>query len=157
MTSIWIQGPSIAFSVNNMWGFPGLNLLAHAVHINDLNEHLSYCNASLYADDTALYTTGETQVKIISTKSYNWQQYVNGWRRIITLNTEKNKYVIFGTKQKLKQKPDFNLTVGNKHIEWLNTMKCLRVQMNDHLSFEDQVNKIHAKATTKLGILRKST
>ena len=35
------------------------------MYINDLTDYLTYCKASLYADDTALFTLAETQVDIM--------------------------------------------------------------------------------------------
>ncbi len=69
---------------------------------------------------------------------------MNGSKLImLTLNTEKNKYIIFGTQPQIeKNKNDLNPSVGNK-IERVSSIKYLEVIVDEHLSFTEH----------KLGIL----
>ena len=115
------------------------------MYINDLSDHLNYCKASLYADDTALITSAETQVDIMLNLNIELS-IINEWLKAnkLTLDPDKTKYVIFDTKQKLKDKPNLNLTIDNKPIEHLTTMKYLGVQFDYHLTFDDHVNYVHA-------------
>ena len=44
---------------------PYLGLILFTLYINDINDYLTDCKASLYTDDTALYCTTNTQVKLM--------------------------------------------------------------------------------------------
>ena len=74
----------------------------------------------------------------------------------LTLNANKTKYVIFGTRQKLTNKPDLNLTVGASKIERVSSMKYLGVILDEHLTFDEHVSYILTKSSKKLGILRRA-
>ncbi len=76
-----------------------LGPLLFILYINDLGDYLLDSSISLYADDTALYTTASTQVELM----LNFRvevSIVNEWLKAnhLTLNASKTKYVIFGTK-----------------------------------------------------------
>ncbi len=74
----------------------------------------------------------------------------------LTLNATKTKYIIFGTKSQLKDKPDLQLKVGSEPIERVSMTKYLGVLLDQHLTFDDHISYIHKKATKKLGILYKA-
>ncbi len=64
--------------------------------------------------------------------------------------------MIFGTKNNLTVKPDLNIYVGNAKIERVSAMKYLGVILDEHLTFDEHVNYIIAKASKKLGILHRA-
>ena len=74
------------------------------VYINDLEKYLEDSKVSLYADDTALHVEGQSQIDIMLNLRlelsivYEW---LNANK--LTLNAEKTKYVIFGTKTVLER------------------------------------------------------
>ena len=80
---------------------------------------------------------------------------VNEWLKAnrLTLNAAKTKYVIFGFKTQIKDKPELHLTVGNEPIERVSCTKYLGVYLDEHLTFDEHVNYIHKKVSDKLGIL----
>ena len=83
---------------------------------------------------------------------------VNEWLKPnkLTLNIPKTKYVIFGSKYNLRNKPDLNLTLGGEKIDQDTEMKYLGVILDDHLTFNQHVQNIHTKPTRKLGIVRRA-
>ena len=134
-----------------------LEPLLFILYINDLHTYLNDCQVSLYADDTALYTTADTQIEI----KLNLQielTIVCEWLRAnkLTLNVNKTKYVIFGSKNKITTIPDLNIKVGNDKIERVSSMKYLGVILDEHLTFDEHVTYIITKALKKLGILRRA-
>ena len=118
---------------------------------------LNECRISLYADDTALYTSGKTQIEIKLTLQIELT-VVNEWLKAnkSTLNAKKTKYVIFGSKQSLQNKPDLHLYVGPDKTERTCEMKYLGVILDDHLTFDQHINYICNKSSKKLGILRRA-
>ena len=87
-------------------------------YINDLHTYLTGSKVSLYVDDTALYTSAKTQIEIKLTQQIELT-VVCEWLKAnkLTLNSNKTKYVIFGTKQNISTKPDLNLRGGDAKIE----------------------------------------
>ena len=124
-----------------------LGPLLFILYINDLSNYLIDSSISLYADDTALYATATTQVELMLNFRVELT-IVTEWLKAnrLTLNAKKTKYVIFGTKQQLKDKPDLHLTVGNEPIEWVTSTKYLGMILDDHLTFEEHINYVHSKA-----------
>ena len=101
----------------------------------------------MYADDTALYTTAKTQIQI----KLNLQielTIVCEWLKAnkLTLNSNKTKYVIFGSKSNLTTKPDLNIYVGAAKIERVSAMKYLGVILDEHLTFDEHITYIITNA-----------
>ena len=74
----------------------------------------------------------------------------------LTLNIKKTKFVIFGSRHKLRQMPALNLSINNEKLEQVTSMKYLGVILDDILSFDPHVDYMHSKAVKKLGIVRKA-
>ena len=134
-----------------------LGPLLFILYINDLYTFLNDASVSLYADDTALYTSASTQIEIKLTLQIELT-VVCEWLKAnkLTLNANKTKYVIFGTKQQLTTKPDLNLYVGQDKIDRVESMKYLGVILDDHLSFDEHIKYIINKSSKKLGVLQRS-
>ena len=66
------------------------------------------------------------------------------------------KFVIFGQKALLRNKPDLRLMVGNEPVERVLSVKYLGVILDEYLTFEEQITHIYKKASKNLGILYKS-
>ena len=97
------------------------------MYINDLGTYLVDSKVSLYADDTALYSSAGTQIELVLNLRVELS-IVGEWLKAnwLTLNTKKNKYVVFGTKHKLEHfTQDLNITIGNDKIERVKHMKYL--------------------------------
>ena len=84
-----------------------------------------YSEVSLYADDIVLYTIAETQVEIMLNPRTESLNIVNDWFKAnwLTINADKSKYVIFGSKYKLTDKADVNLAILSISGLWLTSMK----------------------------------
>ena len=74
----------------------------------------------------------------------------------LTLNVDKTKYIVFGTKHMLQNKPDLNLSMDGKKIERVSVMTYLGLYLDEHLTFSDHIATICKKSSRKLGTLRKA-
>ncbi len=95
-----------------------LGPLLFIMYINDLVTYLTVSKASLYADDTALVTSANSQIEIMLNLRLDLAavyECLNANK--LTLNVTKTKYIIFGSKNQLTTKPDLNLNVGGQPIE----------------------------------------
>ena len=134
-----------------------LGPLLFITYINDLGQYINQCKLSLYADDTALYTSGHTQIEIMLNFRLELS-IVDHWMRVnkLTVNAKKTKYIVFGNRNQLKDTPDLNLTIGNERLERVSSFKYLGVILDEYLTFNAHVDYVVHKASGKLGILRKS-
>ena len=114
-------------------------------------------NFSLYADDTALCTSGKSQVEVMLNFRIELSM-IDQWMRAnkLTINVNKTKYVVFGTKNQLKDRVDLRLEIGNEPIECVSIFKYLGVVLDESLTFNDHIDFVINKASKKLGIIRKS-
>ena len=117
--------------------------------------YLTDSSISLYADDTALFTSSKTQIEIELTLQIKLT-VVCEWLRAnkLTLNANKTKYVIFGTKQNLSTKPDPHLQVVTVNIECVNSMKYLGVIIDKHLTFDEHITYVINKSSKILSRAR---
>ncbi len=127
------------------------------LYINDLDKYLELSKVSLYADDTALYVQVKTQAEIMLDLRLELSM-VHEWLKAnkLTLNVDKTKYMVFGTKTALIHKPDLNITIDGKKLERVSVMKYLGVFLDEHLSFSEHISSVCKKSSKKLSILRKA-
>ncbi len=74
----------------------------------------------------------------------------------MTLNTEKTKFVVFGSRQRLRQVPELNLSINGEKLEQVQEMKYLGVILDKFLTFDLHVEYVHSKSVKRLGIVQKA-
>ena len=134
-----------------------LGPLLFIIYITDLGEYLTECKINLYADDMALYTGAHSYIELMLNLRLE-MSVVTEWLKAnkLTLNVQKSKYVIFGTRAKLQGTRDINLDISGQPLERTTKMKYLGMILDDRLTFDDHIDYICNKAVKKLGILRKA-
>ena len=108
-----------------------LGPLLFSLYINDLPEYLESTSVSLYADDTALYCGSDTYLDIILNLRIELET-VHQWLLLnkLTLNVKKTKFLIYGSKNKLKQVTQLPLHINNEEIERVETFKYLGMMLD---------------------------
>ena len=134
-----------------------LGPLLFILYLNDITDYIQECNVSLYADDTALYTSSNSCIDLMLTLRLELAM-VSEWLAAnkLTLNVAKTKYVIFGKNRQLTNLPNFNLRINGETLKGVPEMKYLGVTLDANLSFNKHIEIVHAKAVNKLGMLRRS-
>ena len=133
-----------------------LGPLLFILYINDLEEYLVDSRIGLYADDTALYCTGDSIEDIMLTLQ-DEIGIVGHWLRAnrLSLNVKKTKFVIFGTPYRTSRLPNLKLTIFGEEIEQVEVMKYLGVMLDNNLNFSAHIEHLGKKATQKLGAIAK--
>ena len=111
------------------------------LYINDLEKCLELSKVSLHADDTALYVQARSKAELMLDLQLELSavhQWLNANK--LTLNTDKTKYMVFGSKQMLRHKPDLNLSMNGKKLERVSVMNYLGVHLDEHLTFSDHIS-----------------
>ena len=71
------------------------------------------------------------------------------------LACEKTKFMLFGTRNKLKMAGDAPIIINGDVIERVQEFKYLGIILDETLSFEPHINYVYNKASRKLRALRK--
>ena len=133
-----------------------LGPLLFILYINDLQCYLGDSRINLYADDTALYVVSDTLIELILTLREELS-VVEQWLAAnkLTLNASKTKIMLFGTKRKLNNIGNFNITMGGEILERVENFKYLGIVLDQHLTFSEHINKLYQKCSMKMGAIRK--
>ncbi len=133
-----------------------LGPLLFILYINDLEHYLEGSRINLYVDDTALSVCSESFIDLIlllRQELFTVEQWLLANK--LTLNASKTKYMLFGTKHKLNNIPNFNLYMGGELLERVESFKYLGVKLDQHLTFQDHIDWVYRKSSMKLGAIRK--
>ncbi len=119
-------------------------------------EILSETQANLYADDTAVYVSGDSYIDIILSLRIEMDNLVQ-WLHLnkLTLNVSKTKLMIFGTKPKLRTIRDSLLKIGDEAVERVPVFKYLGMILDESLDWEPHINRLYSKTCSKVGLLKK--
>ena len=125
-----------------------LGPMLFSLYINDLPNYLDATSVSLYADDTALYYGSKSYLDIILTLRIELET-INQWLfpNKLTLNVRKTKFMVCGSKNKLKLVYDTPLHMNNEIIEQVKTFKYLGLISDPELNFETHISYTYKKAT----------
>ena len=135
-----------------------LGPLFYIVYANDLSKIFKNCKFALYADDTVLYTSNRDTVTSVRKLQEDidalsvWCQE-NG----ITVNAEKTKVMVFGSKNCLAKiaPEEIDLKFGQTTLQTVSSYTYLGLTLDNHLNYNSHVNKIISSVTSKLNQFRR--
>ena len=134
-----------------------LGPLLFIIYINDLPSIIKHCNIQLYADDTLLYFSSSSIDKIESALAGDLESIIN-WlnKNYLFLNYTKTKVMLSGTRQRLGSVDSFTIKASDTILARVYQFKYLGVMLDPCLSWNDQIDHIAAKISSRLGMLRKA-
>ena len=112
------------------------------MYINDLPNSKTQSVVAMYADDTAImYSARNIQniENVLNTDLLTLKTWLE--KHKLRLNTKKNKCMVFGTKQKLSNISNTNVTLNDEVIEKVNSFKYLGVWLEEHLDFKYHIQQ----------------
>jgi hypothetical protein len=140
-----------------------LGPLLFIIYINDIIHSSSLFNFIMYADDTTLVTS--ITPEMISNMGLNTiGRMINielnklmDWIHInkLSLNTSKTKCMIFHTRQRRLNNFIPKLSISGELIEHVSTFNFLGLTLDEHLTWNEHVNKISNKISREIGVLNK--
>ena len=106
-----------------------------------------------FADDSTLHTPINKNMNIAPQINASLS-LINEWLAAnkLHLNIGKTKYMIVTIKDK---PPDLNLVIGSSCVDRTNVQKFLGIYIDDRITFGEHTNKIAAKLSQGVGLLRK--
>lgn len=140
-------------SINNDFGVPQgsiLGALLFIIYINDMPNILEQCQIILYADDTLIYTEGDSSEECHN-NMVNDINNINIWLK-------KNKLKLNETKTKIMEinfDSEIVFKINNEGIEKVNNMKYLGFIIDKEMKFKDHIDYICKKISKKIGFFKR--
>ena len=133
-----------------------LGPLFFLVHINDLAECLQISQATLFADDTAIYCSVPSSENL-QTKLNEDLLRVKEWLNSheLSLNVSKTTFMVIGGRQRLSHMNTLDLVIDKDTIEQVDHLKYLGVIINEKLTWCDHIDYIQSKVAKRLGMLKR--
>ena len=132
-----------------------LGPLFFSIYINDLVNASKKLSCLMYADDTTIYFNQEVFPKINRSTSINMElEKLSIWLKLnkLTLNVEKNKYMIFRKRRKIDY---LSLKINNNEIANVNQFCFLGIIIDENLTMQNHVEMVTNKLSKITGILNK--
>ena len=126
------------------------------IYINDVKNVLSQSKHLLYADDTVLYITDNSLDRIennLQLDLVNFSQWCV--QNVLTVNTKKTKYVIYGTSKRLKRSRNLDLSIANNQLEREQVYKYLGIYLDSQLNFNKHIDYVNRITSHKIFVLAK--
>ena len=120
------------------------------LYINDIVSAIS-CKIHLYADDTIL-VYHDSNSDVLQSRLNSELDQISNWLKTnkLTLNADKSKYMIFGSKKKLKKLSNSELKITGEILKRTDTYKYLGVHFDPLLNWSKHIKEIAGKVSAKL-------
>ena len=134
-----------------------LGPLLFLIYINDISKCLDYGVARLFADDTNLTFSG-CSFPALQNKMSKDLKGIASWLSAnrLTLNVQKTDFMVIGSRQRVASlEEDIALSLLGTELEKVNSVKCLGVDIDEYLTWDNHMLSIRKKVTRNLGVLRR--
>ena len=111
----------------------------------------------MFADDTNISTCGKSVTDIQEHLNHDLEN-IHQWllANKLTLNKKKTEYMIIGSRQKLSKitiEPE--IRIGETAIKRVRNFKTLGVLIDEHLTWDKQLENVQTKVSRGIGMLRR--
>ena len=132
--------------------------LLFIVFVNDIHLHLKECETDLYADDTSLYTVGDTLVNI-KDKLQRSMDIVCRWCECndLKINVGKTTCMLIATRQRRShlQESSLNISVNGQSVPMCEVQRVLGININQDFNWGQQISSLCQSINYRLYILRR--
>ena len=133
-----------------------LGPLLFLIYVNDFPTCLKHSKARMYADDTTVSVAGNntTQVeKLINSDLISIKKWLESNK--LTINVTKTEYILIGSSYKLISISKLpNIMMGNEKIDRVKSSKCVRVCIDETLTWNQRIVYIAKKISRAIGGLK---
>ena len=128
------------------------------LYVNDLPNYLSTCKISMFADDTAIYTSATSHLELqlaLQDDLHSVSQWLLHNR--LSINAKKSKVMQVGIyTAKLRNSPELNLYINHVRLENVDEYLYLGVMLDSGLRMNAHVQMVYDKCVQKLGLIAKT-
>ena len=130
------------------FGVPQGSLIGPPVNVNDMSESID-CDLEQLADDSTAYTTGpniDLVIENLQQSACQLEAYAK--RNSLTIHPDKCKVLILSKHRFIGPLP--NLLICNKGIDVVSSTKCLGVNIDDGLKWDNHIQKVTKSFSVKV-------
>ncbi len=134
-----------------------LDPLLFLLFLNDLPTIPQSCETTMYADYTQYETDSKPEDYKELESTINKDLYrVKGYfdTNKFSLNVPKCELMLAGAFQSLAKVPDIRIHINNEPLKQVTVSKYLGMKIDSNLKWDDHINAIIPKISSKIGILR---
>ena len=135
-----------------------LGPLFFLVSINDLPLYTTIGSTHIFADDTTT-TVKAKDVQTVNDYLQKESDNIEKWciDNKMVINIEKTKSMLIASNQKLRNtsEPDLNIKIQGKRITSVTEEKLLGIQIDNKLTWKEQIKKVKRTVNFKISILRR--
>ncbi len=134
-----------------------LGPLLFICYINDLPDYLNESSAFIYADDTALLVKGQdaqTIENMLSDEFVTVSRWFDANR--LSINKKKTNTMVFSGSRSKHKNAEINVKLDadtDETLQQVKTFKYLGVELDEHLTFDNHIEKLCRKVKSRAGIL----
>ena len=120
-----------------------LGPLLFLLFINDLPLLLKHCQADFFADDATAHTSNPN-IEAINTELQSDFSGAISWSKQnkLPINYDKTKYMVLGSKESVQDEYQLVLRTENHTIDKVSTQKLLGIFIDDHLSWNSNIDHL---------------
>ena len=130
-----------------------------SIYINDLPLALKKAEVDIYADDTTIWSSGNT-CEEIQLKLQDTLDSAGKWFKANSMmpNTTKTKQLLIGTAQKLSHadKDSLDLLLNNTRLDEATDEKILGVKIDKHLKWDQHIDYLINKLNSRICLLKRA-
>ena len=132
-----------------------LGPLLFIIFVNCLPDVVT-CKTVMYADDTSLMCKAK-DVNELKVKLESNLKAVANWFKAnkLTLNTDKTKFMVFGTNHMIDQYNDITLSFDDKLIEKVSVFKYLGIKFDSNMSWSSHIDYLSGNISKRIGIVKR--
>ena len=134
-----------------------LGPLLFLIYIYDISKCLDYGVARLFADDTSFAFSG-CSCPALHNKMSKDLKGIASWLSAnrLTLNVLKTDFMVIGSRQRVASlEEDIALSLIETELERVNSVKCLGIDIDKYLTWDNHMLSIRQKVTRNLNILKR--
>ena len=125
------------------------------LYVNDLPQHIKNEQCNMFADDTIIYSSGQS-ISEIQSKLQMAIDSVIPWYESnrLAVNTEKFSVMLIGKKTQIRDK-NLNIYINSVQVNETNCTKYLGLFIDNTLSWDMQCDKLCRHISGKIAVLRR--
>ena len=134
-----------------------LGPLMFLLYINDLPECLLNTTSGMYADDTLIYASSASFSELVLKLNHDLENIVK-WlsQNKLQLHSEKTKVIFIGSPYNLRNKVgNEQVMINNKPVARYSSFRCLGVELDERMSWENHIDSICKKVWSGIGIIKR--
>ena len=134
-----------------------LGPLMFLLYINDLRECLLNTTSGMYADDTQIYASSASFSELVLNFNHDLENIVKWLPQIkLQLHSEKTKVMFIGSTYNLRNKVgNEQVMINNKPVTRYSLFRCLGVELDERMSWENHIDSICKKVGSGIGIIKR--